>query len=74
MADSGRDAKLFARGKVAELRAELQSDKKDKGWNRKRVRWLAVWQMGQAGRRVAAAPWPAAACCDAVLLARPAQG
>ncbi|PWN40553.1 putative beta-adaptin [Ceraceosorus guamensis] len=34
---SGRDGKLFARGKVAELKAELISEKKDKGWVRKRT-------------------------------------
>lgn len=37
MADSGKDAKLFQRGKVQELRAELQLDKKDKGWVRKKT-------------------------------------
>ncbi|EWC44130.1 hypothetical protein DRE_07187 [Drechslerella stenobrocha 248] len=33
----GGDAKFFARGKVAELRSELNSDKKDKGHVRKKV-------------------------------------
>lgn len=40
MADSAstnKDAKLFQRGKVQELRAELQDDKKDKGWVRKKT-------------------------------------
>lgn len=37
MADTGKDAKLFQRGKVQELRAELQVDKKDKGWVRKKT-------------------------------------
>lgn len=37
MADTGKDAKLFQRGKVQELRAELQLDKKDKGWVRKKT-------------------------------------
>ncbi|KAI9627548.1 hypothetical protein H4Q26_017332 [Puccinia striiformis f. sp. tritici PST-130] len=31
-----QDAKLFSRGKVQELRAELQNDKKDKGFQRKK--------------------------------------
>ncbi|KAH9814722.1 adaptin N terminal region-domain-containing protein [Melampsora americana] len=31
-----QDAKLFSRGKVQELRAELQTDKKDKGFQRKK--------------------------------------
>ncbi|KAF8253050.1 Adaptor protein complex beta subunit [Wilcoxina mikolae CBS 423.85] len=34
---SGGDARFFARGKVAELRAELQSDKKDKNFTRKKI-------------------------------------
>jgi len=40
MADSSstnKDAKLFQRGKVQELRAELQDDRKDKGWVRKKT-------------------------------------
>ena len=37
MADTGKDAKLFQRGKVQELRAELLSEKKDKGWVRKKT-------------------------------------
>ncbi|UZJ57041.1 hypothetical protein CBS101457_006361 [Exobasidium rhododendri] len=37
MTDTGKDAKLFQRGKVQELRAELQLDKKDKGWVRKKT-------------------------------------
>lgn len=37
MADSGKDAKFFQRGKVEELRAELNTDKKDKGWVRKKT-------------------------------------
>lgn len=37
MADTGKDAKLFQRGKVQELRAELLSDKKDKGWVRRKT-------------------------------------
>ncbi|PWN52662.1 Adaptor protein complex beta subunit [Violaceomyces palustris] len=36
MADSGKDAKFFQRGKVQELRADLQADKKDKGWVKKK--------------------------------------
>lgn len=32
-----QDAKLFARGKVEELRAELQADKKDKGFAKRRI-------------------------------------
>ncbi|KAH8146625.1 uncharacterized protein LAJ45_09308 [Morchella importuna] len=34
---SGGDARFFARGKVAELRAELNSDKKDKNFSRKKI-------------------------------------
>lgn len=37
MAESGKDAKFFQRGKVQELRVELQADKKDKGWVRKKT-------------------------------------
>lgn len=37
MGDSGKDAKLFQRGKVQELRAELQLEKKDKGYVRKKT-------------------------------------
>ncbi|KAJ9474800.1 AP-2 complex subunit beta [Pseudozyma hubeiensis] len=37
MADSGKDAKFFQRGKVDELRTELNADKKDKGWVRKKA-------------------------------------
>lgn len=37
MAESGKDAKFFQRGKVDELRAELNTDKKDKGWVRKKT-------------------------------------
>ncbi|KAF3206521.1 hypothetical protein TWF191_001415 [Orbilia oligospora] len=33
----GGDAKFFARGKVAELRIELNSDKKDKNHVRKKI-------------------------------------
>ena len=36
-AQMSQDAKLFARGKVEELRAELQADKKDKGFAKRRV-------------------------------------
>ena len=32
-----QDAKLFSKGKVQELRAELHSDKKDKGFAKKKV-------------------------------------
>ncbi|KAL7270217.1 hypothetical protein RUND412_007084 [Rhizina undulata] len=34
---SGGDARFFARGKVAELRAELNNDKKDKNFARKKI-------------------------------------
>ncbi|KAG0130172.1 hypothetical protein HOY82DRAFT_487221 [Tuber indicum] len=34
---SGGDARFFARGKVAELRAELNSDKKDKNFAKKKI-------------------------------------
>lgn len=37
MTDTGKDAKLFQRGKVQELRAELLLEKKDKGWVRKKT-------------------------------------
>ncbi|SNX86199.1 probable beta-adaptin [Melanopsichium pennsylvanicum] len=37
MAESGKDAKLFQRSKVDELRTELSADKKDKGWVRKKT-------------------------------------
>ncbi len=37
MADSGKDAKFFQRSKVDELRTELNADKKDKGWVRKKT-------------------------------------
>ncbi|TGZ84668.1 Adaptor protein complex beta subunit [Ascodesmis nigricans] len=37
MSTGGGDARFFARGKVAELRTELQSDKKDKNHVRKKI-------------------------------------
>lgn len=37
MGDSGRDAKFFQRGRAAELKTELNDDKKDKGWVRKKA-------------------------------------
>lgn len=37
MAESGKDAKFFQRGKAQELRSELMTDKKDKGWVRKKT-------------------------------------
>ncbi|CDW94766.1 hypothetical protein, partial [Sporisorium scitamineum] len=37
MADSGKDAKFFQRSKVDELRTELNADKKDRGWVRKKA-------------------------------------
>ncbi|GAA5951329.1 hypothetical protein JCM21900_003839 [Sporobolomyces salmonicolor] len=44
------DAKLFTRGKIQELRAELQADKKDKNFNRRKTvlkRVVASMTMGQ---------------------------
>ncbi|EPQ31190.1 uncharacterized protein PFL1_01378 [Pseudozyma flocculosa PF-1] len=37
MAEVGKDAKYFQRGKLQELRADLSTDKKDKGWVRKKT-------------------------------------
>ena len=37
MADSGKDAKFFQRNRAQELKAELNDDKKDKGWVKKKA-------------------------------------
>ncbi|KAN0061987.1 hypothetical protein ACQY0O_005982 [Thecaphora frezii] len=37
MAEAGKDAKYFQRGKIQELRADLSAEKKDKGWVRKKT-------------------------------------
>ncbi|SGY20499.1 BQ5605_C016g08077 [Microbotryum silenes-dioicae] len=50
MASTGQDSKLFVRNKLADLRAELQGDKKDKDFKKRKVvlkRVVASMTMGQ---------------------------